>query len=1236
MSVIKKTLFAENLDNVPVLITDTEANSKYFKISELSDTFTGGKNAFLIQGSEFLVPDTIVKIEIKDAKGNIIYHEPGEGMVNTNITDVNGNPIITEYYEGASKVVAVYIYPDTAYGNCTITILGEAKDVSSEWEGIYNVKWQKQINVNPALANTTKIRFYQRPVVSISETLSPIYTIVSGSKVESNVVSSFANVRISQMETFAGDVKRIKVFRTSLGDISDSDLIQDILVESKELLTSYELSGSVVGNSGLFTSEVLSKLWTADDVTTELTSSRIDNGVKLNGSGYFRYTSSLNLSNVSVYELGIDAFYSSSTASNLGIYVSGSNNGEYLIGTLYGITPTKNLKDQTIQFTLPKAEPTASLYLSQSQSEWHVGNISLKLSQDTAFSPSEIEFVTSMPTVIGNETYQFNFEFYDVNNNFVPIAVTQSALFTGGNNNVGGTISLISSSASSSLSQLYAVSSSISGTAILYLTSSIATSSVFLTASLQTSSLYLTASIATASYSASVVSASVYTLSGSVSSSIAAVSSSVSQSVYNGLLTAFTKVQDLADGNYSGSFISGNIVYAPVIGGQLGYFSTLFKVGPTSPIYLDARQTPRKIFIGGVNETGSYNNSNTSVYMDSDGKFSLKDKLTWDGTTLNVNGNINITGGTAQTQLSAVGTATGSLQSQLNGVGTSTGSIQTQLASVGTATGSLQSSITAANDKIFTDALGRITKAPTPGSTAGLYLGNTNLGYYNGSQWRTYMDNTGLFYLTGSANGNALLWDGTTLTIKGNLSVGSSVPNSVVTGLGTLATANSVTTAQVTGLGVLATRDTVAATHIDASAVTNAKIAADAVTEGKIAADAVTSGKISANAVVAGKIAADAVTADKIAAGAITAGKIAAGAIEADKIAAGAITAGKIAAGAVTADKVDVAGVISAGSIIVAGNNVSSLTNDSGFQNNGSAKTGGSVGGWAITSDQIQGGSPSGGTDGSYTTQGIRLGSSGWISSKNFYIDSSGNASFKGTLSVTSGTIGGWSISANALESTGGVIKLYASDSNPAYQYGWIEMGSGTQFYNKGGQFWVDYSGPGGAWTYREMSMPFLDPSLIYGVSSAYSVRFRTQAAGEGAILALAASSGNVSLYGNGRVYAGGVNLTSDRRLKDRIKELDSKFGIEFLNKLKPVEYAFKDNIDSKKFGFIAQEVTASMAEYGMDVSNSSLVSGDINKPEVTMHLSYTELIAPLVKAVQQLSEKVDNLEMYISSSINK
>ena len=577
MDITKKTLFPENLESYNTFVQDTDPNSRYFNITELPDTFTGGKNAFLIAGCNELVPDTLIKIEIKDAVGNVIYHEPGEGYL---LANINGESFPTEYYEGVSKVVAVYVYPDTtAYGPCTITILGELgsyydsnnilTEIPTDWQGTYNVKWQRIINVNPTLSNTTKIRFYKRPTAQISEILSPIYTIVSGSKVESGVVSSFADVKLSQLDTFAGDVKRIKVFRTSEGDISDYDMIQDILVESKELLTSYDLTGSVIGNAGLFTSEVLSKLWSYPTLTAELTSSRIDNGVKLNGSGYFTYTSSLQLSANSVYEFGIDAFYSASiipnfvTDSNMGIYVSGSNNGEVLVGTLNGIAPTKNFEDTVFQFSLTSDEPTASLYLSQSQvivsavtqNEWHVGNLSLKLTEDTAFSPSEISFVTSMPTVVGNETYNFKFEFYDVNNNYAPVEVTSSALFTGGNNNIGGTIILISSSLSQSLDALYEVSSSISGT-VTFNSSSISgtvgslsssvsgtigtvSGSVFtlsgsVSGTIGTLSGSVSGTIGTLSSSVSgsigVVSGSVFTLSGSVSSSLSAVSASISTS----------------------------------------------------------------------------------------------------------------------------------------------------------------------------------------------------------------------------------------------------------------------------------------------------------------------------------------------------------------------------------------------------------------------------------------------------------------------------------------------------------------------------------------------------------------------------------------------------------------------------------------------------------------------------------------------------------------------------------
>ena len=116
------------------LVVDNEPNSQYFKISEFKDTFTAGKNAFLIEGSEYLMETTEIKIEILDVAGNPIYFEPGQG--------------IPQYYEGTSKVVAVYVYEDTPIGDANITVLGELKkyydsnnvlvDVPDVWKGVYN------------------------------------------------------------------------------------------------------------------------------------------------------------------------------------------------------------------------------------------------------------------------------------------------------------------------------------------------------------------------------------------------------------------------------------------------------------------------------------------------------------------------------------------------------------------------------------------------------------------------------------------------------------------------------------------------------------------------------------------------------------------------------------------------------------------------------------------------------------------------------------------------------------------------------------------------------------------------------------------------------------------------------------------------------------------------------------------------------------------------------------------
>jgi len=147
-------------------------------------------------------------------------------------------------------------------------------------------------------------------------------TYLSGSdRTQSEFTSSYAQIKLTQLETFAGDVKRVKVFRRSKGSISDYELVQDILLESTELLITLEGTSRAVQHTGIFDSEILSRFWNTDGtLTATLSNARLVNGVKLNGAGKFNYSSSLDLSARTVYELQFDAFYSSSTPVN-GIYL---------------------------------------------------------------------------------------------------------------------------------------------------------------------------------------------------------------------------------------------------------------------------------------------------------------------------------------------------------------------------------------------------------------------------------------------------------------------------------------------------------------------------------------------------------------------------------------------------------------------------------------------------------------------------------------------------------------------------------------------------------------------------------------------------------------------------------------------------------------------------------------------------------------------------------------------------
>jgi hypothetical protein len=107
----------------------------------------------------------------------------------------------------------------------------------------------------------------------------------------------------------------------------------------------------------------------------------------------------------------------------------------------------------------------------------------------------------------------------------------------------------------------------------------------------------------------------------------------------------------LANANWTagtGTFISGRSISSPVIAADAGYISGILKVGQNG-ITLDGRTGENKIYIG----NGQYKNANTPFYFKSGSSdiFSLADKLYWDGTTLNVEGSVVITGGSTKTTI---------------------------------------------------------------------------------------------------------------------------------------------------------------------------------------------------------------------------------------------------------------------------------------------------------------------------------------------------------------------------------------------------------------------------------------------------------------------------------------------------------------------------------------------------------------------------------------------------------
>lgn len=110
----------------------------------------------------------------------------------------------------------------------------------------------------------------------------------------------------------------------------------------------------------------------------------------------------------------------------------------------------------------------------------------------------------------------------------------------------------------------------------------------------------------------------------------------------------------------------------------------------------------------------------------------------------------------------------------------------------------------------------------------------------------------------------------------------------------------------------------------------------------------------------------------------------------------------------------------------------------------------------------------------------------------------------------------------------------------------------------------------------------------------------------------------------------GTVSSGSDRRIKKSIKSLGDKFR-EFFKMLKPVEFVYTDGSNDKThMGFIAQDVEKALSDSGLD--NMGVVTEDDSGIK---HLNYSEFIALQTQAIQDLQERVSQLENKIKEMEN-
>ena len=422
---------------------------------------------------------------------------------------------------------------------------------------------------------------------------------------------------------------------------------------------------------------------------------------------------------------------------------------------------------------------------------------------------------------------------------------------------------------------------------------------------------------------------------------------------------------------------------------------------------------PQEIYSG----TGTYGNANTPFYVNSEGDFSLGDKLTWDQSEeeLTVAGTINVTAGSGFATPASVSASFASPSGVSGSVDILSGSMDTSLTRIGT--------------QLVLDSSGMSLKDASSNTLAS-YGTTVTIGQDANDKSRMYMDSDSVDLIVDAGGTDTTYASfGATTTVGPTAAEHTSISSTGIelkdasTVVGKFS-AGGATIGSTGGRHVSASSTEVTVKYDSDNYTVLGSNSLDIILEGQTSASfgATTSiGPTGGNHVLIDsdgvKIKNSSTTFLSASAGGMyTSGHIHAshGTIGGFVIGGSTITGGSLS--------LNSAGSISLGNFSVdTSGNVKARGSSHIFDGNITAHTltvtgSANIGGWNVDSNAIFYGTE--GSNATFTSNNsdITLGA-GFISAKNFYLDTSGNARIAGNISASAGNIGGFTLGSGFLKS---------------------------------------------------------------------------------------------------------------------------------------------------------------------------------------------------------------------------